>query len=135
MQPRGLPGHGDGGSAGRARARGRGSAVIIRAGAPLTPGAALDRWPALRAGLLEGVNNAIKLLGDQYLARLSRLASQRLHLPARDASALRKIDAAESIYQKIAGFQTTRRMEVLEIVIVALIFVSIVLPFLGLGGH
>ncbi|MFG0273769.1 MAG: hypothetical protein ACF8QF_01800 [Phycisphaerales bacterium] len=85
--------------------------------------------------LFEGVNNAIKLLGDQYLARLYRLAAQRLHLPAWDASVLRKIDSAESIYQKIAGFQSTRRMEVLEIVIVVLILVSILLPFVGLSGH
>lgn len=85
--------------------------------------------------LFEGVNNAIKLLGDQYLARLYRLAAQRLHLPAWDASVLRKISAAESIYQKIAGFQSTRRMEVLEIVIVLLILISIILPFLGLPGY
>jgi hypothetical protein len=85
--------------------------------------------------LFEGVNNAIKLLGDQYLARLYRLAAQRLHLPAWDASVLRKIDSAESIYQKIAGFQTTRRMEVLEIIIVLLILISIILPFVGLAGY
>ena len=85
--------------------------------------------------LFEGVHNAIKLLGDQYLARLYRLASQRMHLPAWDASALRKIETAESIYQKIAGFQATRRMEVLEITIVVLILVSIILPFIGLAGY
>ena len=32
------------------------------------------------AVLFEGVNNALKLLGDQYLARVYRLASQRFHL-------------------------------------------------------
>jgi hypothetical protein len=32
------------------------------------------------AMLFEGVNNALKLLGDQYLARVYRLASQRFHL-------------------------------------------------------
>ncbi len=76
--------------------------------------------------LFEGVNNAIKLVGDQYLARLYRLTAVRLHLPAWDAAALRKIATAESIYDKISSFQANRRMEVLEWIIVILISIEIV---------
>jgi hypothetical protein len=83
------------------------------------------------AMLFEGVNNALKLLGDQYLARLYRLASQRFHLAEWDASILRKLHTLESIYEKISDRATTQRMEVLEWIIIILIAVSIVLPFIA----
>lgn len=87
------------------------------------------------AMLFEGVNNAIKLLGDQYLARLYKLVSEKFHLPEWDASVLRKLSTAESVYQKMSDAAGTRRLEVLELVIIALIFISIVMPFIpGLSG-
>lgn len=79
--------------------------------------------------LFEGVNNAIKLVGDQYLARLYRLTAQRFHLPEWDTSILRKLDTLEGLYEKLSDEQATRRMEVLEWIIIALITVSIVIPF------
>jgi hypothetical protein len=81
------------------------------------------------AMLFEGVNNALKLLGDQYLARVYRLASQRLHLEEWDASILRKLHTLDSIYAKIADQATNRRMETLEWIIIVLIALSILLPF------
>ena len=86
------------------------------------------------AVLFEGVNNALKLLGDQYLARVYRLVSERFHLADWDASILRKLETLESIYQKMSDFAGTRRMEALEWIIIVLITLSIVLPILG-GGH
>jgi hypothetical protein len=86
--------------------------------------------------LFEGVNNALKLLGDQYLSRVYRLVSQRLHLAEWDAGILRKLQALESIYDKMSDQATTRRMEVLEWIIIVLIAISIILPFLPGGyGH
>ncbi|MCA9244683.1 MAG: hypothetical protein KDA32_12040 [Phycisphaerales bacterium] len=82
--------------------------------------------------LFEGVNNAVKLLGDQYLARLYRLASDRLHLPDWDASIMRKLDALDRMYQKITDQRAAWRMEALEWVIIVLIAVSIILPLMGL---
>jgi hypothetical protein len=81
------------------------------------------------AVMFEGVNNAIKLLGNQYLARLYRLAAARLDLPAWQASVQRKLDATESLYQKMSDSTSTKRLEVLEWVIIILIAVSIALPF------
>lgn len=81
------------------------------------------------AVMFEGVNNAIKLLGNQYLARLYRVAAARLDLPAWQASVQRKLDATESLYQKMSDSASTRRLEVLEWVIIILIAVSIALPF------
>jgi hypothetical protein len=80
--------------------------------------------------LFEGVNNALKLLGDQYLARLYRLASQRFHLEEWDASIIRKLHTLESIYGKIADRSANWRLELLEWIIVVLIAVSIILPFI-----
>lgn len=100
---------------------------------------ALSRFAEIQADsalMFEGVNNAIKLLGDQYLARVYRLASAKLDLNSWDDSVLRKIATAESIYQKLTDAETTRRMEVLEIIIIVLILISIVMPFIpGVGGH
>lgn len=86
------------------------------------------------ARLFEGVNNALKLLGDQYLARVYRLASRRFHLNDWDASIIRKLQTTESIYQKISDRHANRRMELLEWIIILLIAVSILMPFVT-GGH
>ncbi|MCR9216216.1 MAG: hypothetical protein NXI14_03335 [bacterium] len=81
------------------------------------------------AVLFEGVNNAIKLMGNQYLARVYRLASERLSLPAWQSNVQRKLDAADGVYQRITDTAATRRLETLEVVIIVLIAISIVLPF------
>ncbi len=86
--------------------------------------------------IFERVTNTLKLLGDQYLARVYRLVSQRFHLEAWDASILRKLQTLESIYGKMTDRAGTRRMEVLEWIIIILITLSIALPFLPIGvGH
>lgn len=85
--------------------------------------------------LFEGVNNALKLLGDQYLARVYRMTSQRLHLNEWDASILRKLQTLDSIYHKLSDQQSTRRMELLEWIIIILIAVSIILPFVLPGSQ
>lgn len=104
------------------------------------PGALRSRSADLRrvahlqmdsALLFEGVNNALKLLGDQYLARVYRLVAQRLHTEEWDASIIRKLSTLESIYQKMSDQQSARRMEVLEWIIIALIAIEILLPFVG----
>ncbi len=83
--------------------------------------------------LFEGVNNALKLLGDQYLARLYRAASERLHLPSWDANILRKLGVLESIYQKMSDAKSTLRMEILEWIIIVLIAISLIMPFVITG--
>jgi uncharacterized Rmd1/YagE family protein len=56
-----------------------------------------------------------------------RLASQRFHLQAWDAGILRKLQALEDIYDKMIDRAATRRMEVLEWVIILLIALEIVI--------
>jgi hypothetical protein len=84
--------------------------------------------------LFERVTNTLKLLGDQYLARVYRLVSQRFHLEEWDASILRKLQTLESIYGKMSDRAGTRRMEVLEWIIIVLIALSIALSFVP-GSH
>ncbi|HEX8875535.1 MAG TPA: hypothetical protein VF777_02220 [Phycisphaerales bacterium] len=81
------------------------------------------------AMLFEGVNNAIKLVGDHYLARFYKLLAERLHHHDWDASVLRKLETLNQIYEKADDERSTRRMEILEWIIIVLIAVSIVLPF------
>jgi hypothetical protein len=86
------------------------------------------------AVLFEGVNNAIKLIGDQYLARVYRLAAKRFHLAERDEAIERKLRTLESLYDKMANEAAARRMEILEWIVIILIAVSIVIPFMVSGS-
>jgi hypothetical protein len=95
----------------------------------------VSQWQVDSAILFEGVNNVLKLLGDQYLARVYRLTAQRFHLTEWDASILRKLETLESIYQKISDQVATRRTEVLEWIVIILITIEIVLPFISSKFH
>ena len=95
----------------------------------------ISQWQVDSAILFEGVNNVLKLIGDQYLARLYRMVGERLHLAEWDASILRKLQTLEGIYEKISDQVVTRRMEVLEWIIIVLFVISIVLPFLTAVQH
>lgn len=86
------------------------------------------------AVLFEGVNNALKLIGDQHLARVYAAAIKRFHMQEWDASILRKLHTIDGLYQKLANEQSGRRMEVLEWIIIILIAFEIVLSYLpGVG--
>jgi hypothetical protein len=79
------------------------------------------------AVLFERVNNPFKLLGDQYLARLYRLAAQRFHLAEWNSGVLRKVEAIDSLYEKIAGRSSARMMEFLEWIIILLFILDIII--------
>jgi len=77
--------------------------------------------------LLERVSNALKILGEEYLARVYRLAAGRLHLAEWDAVIVRKLSTIESIYQKLSDRAAARRLELLEWVVIVLIALEVVL--------
>ncbi|MGQ0702956.1 MAG: hypothetical protein ACT4PM_07485 [Gemmatimonadales bacterium] len=81
--------------------------------------------------LLERVTNALKFLGEEYLARLYRLAAKRLHLAAWDSGISRKLATVESIYQKMTDQAANRRIELLEWVIILLIALEVFLTLRG----
>lgn len=93
----------------------------------------LNRIAQLQADaavLFEGVDNALKLLGDQYLARLYRAAAGRFHLPDWTASLERNLRVLDGIYEKMASRAQSLRLEILELVIIVLIAVGTAIPFL-----
>jgi hypothetical protein len=85
--------------------------------------------------LFEQVTNALKLVGDQFLARVYSLASRRFHLAEWDASISRKLQTIDGIYAKMADRAATRRMEMLEWIIIILIALSIALSVFTLTPH
>ncbi len=82
------------------------------------------------AVLFEGINNALKLLGDQYLARLYEQVAKRYHLDAWDESIRRKLRTLDSIYGKIEDAQSSARLEFLEWIVIVLIALELIIPFL-----
>ena len=85
--------------------------------------------------LYEEISNALKLLGDQFLARLYRAASRRMHLDEWERSTLRKLETLESIYEKLADNQAHRRAELLEWIIILLISAEIVFSVVAFLRH
>jgi hypothetical protein len=77
------------------------------------------------AMLYESVNNAVSLLGDQWLADVYNLIAERYDLDKWQKSVAHKLASLESIYQKIADESAARRSELLEIVIILLIALEI----------
>ena len=79
------------------------------------------------AVLLERVVNALKVFGEEYLARIYRLAARRFQLAELDRTISRKLATIESIYQKLSDRSAARRLELLEWVVILLIALEIVL--------
>lgn len=84
--------------------------------------------------LLERVTNALKVLGEEYLARLYRLGADRLHLSEWGAAIGRKLQTVDNLYKTTSDRAAGRRMELLEWVIIILIAVELVLALAGGRG-
>lgn len=84
--------------------------------------------------LFETINNSIKLLGDQYLARLYQQAAKRFHLSAWDKSIQRKLKTLESMYDKMDSALSAARLEFLEWIVIILIGLELIVPFIA-GKH
>ncbi|MGE3819243.1 MAG: hypothetical protein AB7I30_07390 [Isosphaeraceae bacterium] len=80
--------------------------------------------------LFERADNALKLIGDQYLSRVYDLAAARFHLRDWQQSIRRKLDTVGDVYDLLAQQSGGRRMEVLELIVVLLIALEIVLALL-----
>jgi hypothetical protein len=77
--------------------------------------------------LFERTTNVLKLIGDQYLARVYRLVATRFHLRGWQRSIERKLEGLEGVYEVISHQSATFRTEFLEIVVIVLILVEVVL--------
>ena len=81
------------------------------------------------AVMFEHVSNALKLVGDQYLARVYRGAAQQFEMQAWNEAIVRKIATLDSIYEKLHDRTVTARAEVLEWIIILLILFEVVFSF------
>jgi hypothetical protein len=77
--------------------------------------------------LFERTGNVLKLVGDQYLARIYRLLVARFHLEQWEQSIRGKLDAAQGVYQVVSDQSDTRRAEFLEVTVVFLILFEVLL--------
>jgi hypothetical protein len=77
------------------------------------------------AMLYESVNNAVSLLGDQWLADVYGLIAERYDLDKWHGSIGHKLETLDSIYRKIADQAAARRSELLEMVIILLIALEV----------
>jgi hypothetical protein len=77
--------------------------------------------------LFERADNALKLIGDQYLSRVYALASARFHLGEWQQSIRRKLDTVGDVYDLLTQQASGRRLEVLEVIVILLIALEIVL--------
>jgi hypothetical protein len=84
----------------------------------------------LESSLLnERVENALKLVGDLYLARLHSAAARRFYLQEWDRIISRKLEIISDFYQFLNDRVHTAQSQALEVTIVVLILVELVLAF------
>jgi len=89
-----------------------------------------ERWVGMTE-FMERVENAIKVVGDLYLARLYRGALERYRVPEWQASVARKQDRVAQVYEFLKTETDTRRAQFLELAIALLIVAEILLALAG----
>jgi hypothetical protein len=85
------------------------------------------------ADFVERVENAVRVVGDLYLARVYRAAVERFRVPAWQAGVLRRQQVAAEVAGLLRGEVNTRLGHVLEAGVVLLIVLEIALAFLHQG--
>jgi hypothetical protein len=78
-------------------------------------------------GLFERSGDALKLIGDQYLARIYGMIAARFHMSEWEQAVLRTLEVVEDISQVLSDQVAARRGTILETTIVILIVIEIVL--------
>ncbi len=79
--------------------------------------------------LFERAGNALKLVGDQYLARVHQLIAARLHLSQWEQNIRASLDVVEGAYQVVSDQSSAFRIELLEVIVIVLIAIEIVMAF------
>ncbi len=80
--------------------------------------------------VFERTGNVLKLIGDQYLARVYRMLVARFHLDSWERSIERSLATIEGVYRVVSDQAANFRAEFLEWVIIALIAVEIAMGLL-----
>jgi hypothetical protein len=74
--------------------------------------------------------NVLKLLGDQYIARVYSLLAKRFHLEEWEQSNRRSVEVLEGVYAVISDQAASNRTELLEIIVILLILFEIVMALI-----
>ncbi|MEB3287234.1 MAG: hypothetical protein VKJ04_06995 [Vampirovibrionales bacterium] len=77
--------------------------------------------------LAERVENALKLIGDLYLARIHTAACERFSISAWDEAISRKLTIIGNLYQLLTDRISTTQGQTLEMIIILLILIEILL--------
>ena len=77
--------------------------------------------------VFERTGNVLKLVGDQYLARVYRMLAARFHLDDWERSIERSLRTMEGVYHIVSDRADTFRAEFMEMVIIVLITLEIIL--------
>jgi hypothetical protein len=80
--------------------------------------------------LFERTSNVLKMVGDQYLARVYRMVAARFHLNEWEQNIRASLDVVEGAYQVVSDQSATVRVELLEITVIVLIAVEIALALI-----
>jgi len=80
--------------------------------------------------LSERVDNALKLIGDSYLASVHTYTSLQFHMQDWDAAISRKLEIVNSLYQTLVDRVQVAQAQVLEVIIIFLILLEIVISLL-----
>ncbi len=83
------------------------------------------------AEFTERVDNAVKVVGDFYLARVYSEAVERFRIPAWQRSIDRKQQLVMQVYELLKGDVEVRRASILETTIIVLIVLEIVMALTG----
>lgn len=81
------------------------------------------------SSFIDKVENALKLVGDIYLARVYTAASNRFYLQNWKNSVKEKLNTVQNIYTMLQEDASNKRMLVLELIIVILFVLDIILLF------
>ena len=79
--------------------------------------------------LAERTENALKLIGNLYLARLHDLAARRFYMQEWQQQISQKLDIASEFYQLLNDRVHTAQSHTLELIVIVLILVEVVLGF------
>ena len=81
--------------------------------------------------LSERVENALKLVGDLFLARLHSAAAQRFYLQEWETIISRKLELISDFYDLLSDRLHTVQSQTLELIVILLILVEVILPLIG----
>jgi hypothetical protein len=77
--------------------------------------------------LSERVDNALKLIGDLYLARVHAAAAKRVYLQEWETAISRKLDIIEDLYDLLIDRVRNEQSHALELVVIGLILAEILI--------